>query len=63
MSTFQIIILSVFLFFLFFAVLVFAGVIPFFGGAPSGVAGTVTMWGTVPESFLDDGLLALNKVN
>ena len=63
MSTFQIVILAIFIFFLLFAVLVFAGVIPFFGGAPSGVAGTVTMWGTVSNSFLDEALIALNKVN
>src|SRR3989338_5505230 len=62
-STFQIFILAIFIFFLLFAVLVFAGVIPFFGGAPSGVTGTVIMWGTVSNSFLDEALRALNKIN
>ena len=63
MSLFQIITIGIFIFFLVFAVLVFSGIIPLFTTAPSGVSGTVIVWGTLPAESFDESLTELNKQN
>ena len=64
MNTFQITILGIFAFFLLMGFLIFAGIIPLFqGGAPSGVGGTVVVWGTLPGEYMDEPLRTVNQKN
>src|SRR3990167_2430852 len=63
MNLFQTGLLIVFAFFIIFAVLVFAGIIPFFNATPDGVGGEVVLWGTLPSANLAAPLEELNREN
>src|SRR3989344_27175 len=63
MSLFQIIVTGIFIVFIVFAVLVFSGIIPFFGASPAGVGGTVILWGTLPADYLSNSLSDFNRAN
>lgn len=60
-TPFQVILLAVFGFFLVFAVLVFAGIIPLFNKTPEGIGGEVVMWGTFPNSILREPVEEINR--
>lgn len=63
-STFQLILLVVFGFAAAIAVLMFSGIIPSpFKKTSVGTAGTVVIWGTVPESAIIKDINSLNKEN
>ncbi len=59
-TPFQVVILGVFGVFLLFSVLIFSGIIPLFKPALTGVAGEITIWGTLPASYFEGPLERLN---
>ncbi|MBI2100667.1 MAG: extracellular solute-binding protein [Candidatus Vogelbacteria bacterium] len=61
LSTFQLIIIGLFLLFLVIGTLIFAGVLPGFRPPAGGVAGELTIWGTVPEAMLRPIIDQFNK--
>ncbi len=63
MNFFQTGLLIVFAFFIIFAVLVFAGIIPLFDATPDGVGGEVVLWGTLPAANIAAPLEELNRAN
>lgn len=56
LNTFQVILLSIFGFVAFVAILIFSGVLPGFRDEPGGVGGTVVLWGSVPEAAMTAAL-------
>ncbi len=63
LSTFQIAVIGVFIFFTLLAVGVFSGIIPFFSNAPEGVGGEAVLWGTLPAEHFRDPLEEMNRTN
>jgi ABC-type glycerol-3-phosphate transport system substrate-binding protein len=64
MSTFQIVITALFGFFIVLGFLAFSGLLPFLGGSDnSGLSGNVSVWGTVPQEFMNEPLRAMNAKN
>lgn len=61
LNTFQLIVLGVFSFFILFGFFVFSGLIPLFNSGPTGVGGTVTLWGTIPERVMRTPLDGLRE--
>ena len=59
-SNFQLTVRIVFGAFAVLSVLVFAGVLPGFGGNKDGLGGTVVIWGTIPEKYVNPLLNDLN---
>jgi len=62
-SLFQTILLIVFGGAILVGVLIFAGILPGFKSAPVGVAGTVTLWGTIPTNRISNFIEKINKAN
>ncbi len=63
MTNFQIVLLSVFGFFILFAILLFSGLIPGLKGGGSNSGGTVVLWGTIPDSSMSGLLDEFNRQN
>lgn len=63
MSTFQLIILSIFGLAIFIGLLVFSGSIPGFRESADGSLGTVTLWGTLPMTQVEVFLREFNEAN
>ncbi len=63
MSWFQLILLSIFGFFLTIGVLIFSGIIPGFRSITGTVAGDVVIWGSLPESYMHTITTDINKNN
>ncbi|MBI2097658.1 MAG: extracellular solute-binding protein [Candidatus Vogelbacteria bacterium] len=61
LSTFQLIIIGLFLLFLVIGTLIFAGILPGFRSPTGGAAGELTIWGTVPETVLRPIIDQFNK--
>ncbi|MEK7208694.1 MAG: extracellular solute-binding protein [Patescibacteria group bacterium] len=61
LSAFHIVIIALFILFLIVGTLIFAGILPGYRPTPAGVAGELTMWGTVPPSILQPILEQFNK--
>ncbi|MBI4120987.1 MAG: extracellular solute-binding protein [Parcubacteria group bacterium] len=62
-NAFQFTLLGIFGAFLIVSVVIFSGLIPIGSGAPEGVGGTVTVWGTVSALRLSEPLAVLNAEN
>lgn len=60
-STFQLVIIGLFLLFLIVGTLIFAGVLPGFRSPTGGAAGELFLWGTVPESVIRPIIDQFNK--
>lgn len=61
LSTFQLVIIGLFLLFLIVGTLIFAGVLPGFRSQPGGAAGELVIWGTVPETVIRPIIDQFNK--
>jgi ABC-type glycerol-3-phosphate transport system substrate-binding protein len=61
MSTFQLTLIGVFIFALILGVLVFGGILPGFRAPAGGTGGSVTLWGTLPESAVNLTLSQFKK--
>ncbi len=60
LSTFQLVILIIFVALLLVGVLIFAGILPGFRAPTGGVGGEVTVWGTIPRPLLAEMLGQFN---
>ncbi|MBI4136186.1 MAG: extracellular solute-binding protein [Candidatus Vogelbacteria bacterium] len=60
-STFQLVVIGLFLLFLIIGTLIFAGILPGFRPPAGGAAGELAVWGTVPETALRPIIDQFNK--